>query len=621
MPGICGLVEADDSIDPAEIVSGMLAAMRHHAWYVERRADDQAANVSLGQLSLAAAPRQAANEEAIQCFCDGEIYNAAELTQQWSLPLASTDSAASILSAGFCLHGEAFLRSVEGAFAAAIWDARQQRLTLINDRFGQHPLYVAQPEGALLFASQIAPLWQHPELSPRHSAVGLAQFFTFGQYFNSDTSYEGITALPAASVLTCDAATGGVQRSVYWKVPRSNLPPGSPLDGIIDDVFDACQLAIRRQSQHTQGLGLALSGGLDARTILGFIDHDQVAMKTVCLGVPGSMDHTAAAQMAQWMGCQHHSYVLDHTFLDNFLQHMQHMVRLTDGQYLSQCIVMPTLPLYRELGIRVLLRGHAGELMHMSKAYAYSIDRDALTIRSDMQLEQWAMNHLQAYLLQGVDGPLLKGQSRGEMQQLALESLRAALAETAGVEPAPQRIWHLFVQQRLRRETPLSLAKFRSTVETRVPLLDGTLTPLLLSLPPEMKLDEMLQTRLLTRRRPGLLRAVNANTGTRMGASKTARSLSHFKMRALAKLGLRGYQPYERTGLWLRAQLAPVVEQVLLSEACLDRGVFEADTLRAVTRQHLSGARNHTYLLLALMISELRERQMTTASETRAMVV
>jgi hypothetical protein len=50
---------------------------------------------------------------------------------------------------------------------------------------------------------------------------------------------------------------------------------------------------------------------------------------------------------------------------------------------------MPTLSLYRDLSIEVLLRGHAGELMHMRKAYNYSLDDEALTIRDRSQLESW----------------------------------------------------------------------------------------------------------------------------------------------------------------------------------------------------------------------------------------
>ena len=47
-----------------------------------------------------------------------------------------------------------------------------------------------------------------------------------------------------------------------------------------------------------------------------------------------------------------------------------------------------------------------------------------------------------------------------------------------------------------------------------------------------------------------------------------------------AKLGLRGYQPYERLGLWLRRELRPLVEGLLLSPECLDRGVLTPDAVR-----------------------------------------
>ena len=70
---------------------------------------------------------------------------------------------------------------------------------------------------------------------------------------------------------------------------------------------------------------------------------------------------------------------------------------------------MPTLPLYRELGIEVLLRGHAGELLHMDKAYNYSLDRAALELRGEEDLRAWLLDHLRAYMVEAVDGPLFRG--------------------------------------------------------------------------------------------------------------------------------------------------------------------------------------------------------------------
>jgi hypothetical protein len=79
-------------------------------------------------------------------------------------------------------------------------------------------------------------------------------------------------------------------------------------------------------------------------------------------------------------------------------------------------------------------------------------------------------------------------------------------------------------------------------------------------------------------------------------------------MRVLAKLGVRGYQPYERLGLWLREDLRQLVERLLLSERFLERGVFDPSAVKTVVDGHLNRGRNHTYLLLAMMTLELGQR-------------
>ena len=105
------------------------------------------------------------------------------------------------------------------------------------------------------------------------------------------------------------------------------------------------------------------------------------------------------------------------------------------------------------------------------------------------------------------------------------------------------------------------------------------------------------------------MNVTNANTGTTMGAGPLRQKIATFKMRVLAKLGAKGYQPYERLGLWLRRELKELVRDVLLDDRCLGRGVFEPDTVRHVVRQHQEAGRNHTYLLMAMLIYEMGQRQ------------
>src|SRR5262249_20279157 len=158
----------------------------------------------------------------------------------------------------------------------------------------------------------------------------------------------------------------------------------------------------------------------------------------------------------------------------------------------------------------------------------------------------------------------------------------------------------MFIDQRLRRETALSLTEFDSVVETRLPYLDNEVVDELFAAPPELKLGDRIQAHILRNRRPEFLRVVNVNTRTILGAGPVRKAVSNFRGRVFAKLGVRGYQPYERLGLWLRRELRPLVERLLLNDRCLGRGVFDADALRSVVANHLHRGANHTYLLLAL---------------------
>jgi hypothetical protein len=276
------------------------------------------------------------------------------------------------------------------------------------------------------------------------------------------------------------------------------------------------------------------------------------------------------------------------------------MVRLTDGHYLDQGIVMATLPMYRDLGIEFLIRGHAGELAHMRKAYAYSLD-DSVLSASDSQLEAWLAKRLSAYMVEGMPADLFLA----DVPALARESLQTALARTSAGRAPIDRVWQLFLGQRLHRETALSMHKFGCFATVRMPYLGNDVVASLLAMPAPMKLGDGLQRSVLEHRRPDFLGVVNSNTGAAMGAGPIATTLAYYRMRISAKLGLPGYQHYEKLGLWLKRELKPMVDRTLLGESFLARGICRPDAVKRVIEQHASGAANHTFLLMALMIFEM----------------
>src|SRR5262249_41659542 len=126
---------------------------------------------------------------------------------------------------------------------------------------------------------------------------------------------------------------------------------------------------------------------------------------------------------------------------------------------------------------------------------------------------------------------------------------------------------------------------------------------------PGLKIGDRIQAHILRHRKPEFLGVVNANTGMPMEVGWPARAFGKFRLKVLAKLGVKGYQPYERLGLWLRRELRPLGEEVLLSKRCLARGVFNPQTVEKVVQQHFNRQRNHTYLILAMMIFETGQRE------------
>lgn len=516
---------------------------------------------------------------------------------------AKASSPAEILLQGYQSHGSQFLAELEGRFVAAIWSGEKRTLTLLSDKFGSKPLYYAQTSsGSFSFATSIQTVVAARQERSELDLQGFAQFFTFGHLWNTNTFYTGIHCLGPASEVVFDFESGCLDKTRYWRAEATQQQ--SKRKSLVA-ISRSLERAVHEQSVNTEGLAIALSGGLDARTILALVDTKQIPAECVSLGMEGSLDQRSAKRLADLAGCNYKQLVLGEGFLDEFESHLDRMIDLTDGHYLSQCIVMPTLPLYRKLGVKTLLRGHVGELLHMHKAYNFSIDEAFSQVKDDTSFQSWLWPRLQSHLSDGVDEPLLSGVSRQDFSEISRESLRTAIEGTGFWDLPIDRLSQLFLDQRTRRETAMSLTKFESVVDVRVPFLDSRFINAVFSAPQACRTGETSQEFILRKHHPEFLKPANSNTGAPVGASALLKRACYYRMRVLAKLGVPGYQPYERLGLWLRRELRTLVERVLLDRRCLDRGLLNPDCVRAVVKRHNVGSRNHTYLILAMIIVEL----------------
>ncbi|HKS39974.1 MAG TPA: asparagine synthase (glutamine-hydrolyzing), partial [Blastocatellia bacterium] len=167
-----------------------------------------------------------------------------------------------------CEWGRECLSRLNGMFAFAIWDARDESLLLARDRVGIKPLYYADTPAGFAFASEIKALLAIPEFDRAVDLSALDQFMTFLWTPDPKTAFRGIEKLPPAHCLVY--RDGKAEVFEYWDIAFDE-----------DDSISESEWAERLREQITRSvraqmiadvpLGAFLSGGLDSSTIIALM--------------------------------------------------------------------------------------------------------------------------------------------------------------------------------------------------------------------------------------------------------------------------------------------------------------------------------------------------------------
>jgi asparagine synthase (glutamine-hydrolysing) len=271
MCGICGIVSISGERQPESVrlrVNAMLQALSH------RGPDDVGLNASesavLGATRLAIRGgddgRQPMVDAAsgVVAVCNGEIDNHKEL-RRWlaerGRPVRPATDVA-VIPGMYLELGEAFAEKLIGAFAIAVWDPRERRLTLVRDRAGERPLFYTQTTDNIIFATEIASLVSECKLPVTFDHAALQRYLRFGLFVSPSSPFANIQKVPPGGIVQIDAR--GLRHSSYWRWNNVETAKQKPsLDGF-DRIF---RDAVRRQSDVDVDFGLFLSGGLDSSLI------------------------------------------------------------------------------------------------------------------------------------------------------------------------------------------------------------------------------------------------------------------------------------------------------------------------------------------------------------------
>jgi asparagine synthase (glutamine-hydrolysing) len=279
MCGIAGIVDLGPAAAPPalEDLHAMLAALRHRGpdeFGIYRDRTVGLAHARLSIIDLAHGQQPLCNEDGtLWVIFNGEIFNYVELRQELrALGHAfRTESDTEVIVHAFEAWGEAAFARFNGQFAIALWDARQERLTLARDRLGVRPLHLCQRGRRVYFASEVKAIFAADPAIPRaFDPVGLAETFTFWTVVPPQTPFAGVTEVEPGHVVTWSAG-GRVDRE-YWapRFPLASSRAASP-QSIADAarwVRDALEEAVRlRMLRSDVPVGCYLSGGLDSSVV------------------------------------------------------------------------------------------------------------------------------------------------------------------------------------------------------------------------------------------------------------------------------------------------------------------------------------------------------------------
>jgi asparagine synthase (glutamine-hydrolysing) len=202
---------------------------------------------------------------------NGEIYNAFDYTRELEAAgfrFRSRSDTEVILYLYEKYGLDETLARLNGMFALAIVDLREQRLHLVRDHLGVKPFYWTTVGSTVLFASETKAFLAHPGFQPEIDAEVVDEYLTYRFVAGERSLLKGVHPLRPGSVLTV-AANGSIASRRYWEVPDGPKSPWTEAQGIaqLDLVL---RNSVSSQLLSDVKVGCQLSGGLDSSMVTVF---------------------------------------------------------------------------------------------------------------------------------------------------------------------------------------------------------------------------------------------------------------------------------------------------------------------------------------------------------------
>lgn len=249
---------------------------------------------------------------------NGEIYNHRELRvlleKLGVAPKWHGQSDTETLLTALSYWGvEKTLNKLNGMFAFALWDRKDQQLWLARDRMGEKPLYYGLSKGIFLFGSELKALRAHPAWSGEIDHEAITLFLRYSYIPAPWSIFKGIRKLlPGHYILIKDKGQCVSEQRCYWDM-KEVAEKGKQESFIyspelIDMLEDQLLRSVAFRMESDVPLGAFLSGGVDSSTIVAMMQSQSSRpVRTFSIGFYETEFNEAqyAKAVAQHLGTDH----------------------------------------------------------------------------------------------------------------------------------------------------------------------------------------------------------------------------------------------------------------------------------------------------------------------------
>jgi asparagine synthase (glutamine-hydrolysing) len=573
------------------------------------------ARVGLGMrrlaiIDLAGGKQPITNEDgSVATVFNGEIYNFRELRSELEAAghVFRTQSDTEVIVHGYEQWGDDFVSRLNGMFAIAVYDTRNARLLLARDHVGIKPLYYTSTPDCLIWGSEIKALLASGLVQRELDPDALAQFIAWEYCPGETTLFKSVRKLLPGHLLTLDLSSGHREIRRYWRVPEAPAANGGDDRYWLDRVDAALHAAVRRQLVSDVPLGAFLSGGVDSSLITAAMGE----ALTFSIGFedPSYNELQHSTRVAQHLGVRHVTEVIRADALDLF----DHLMHFMDDP-IGDSSIFPTY-LVSKLARRhvtVSLSGDGGdELFGGYETYVAA----GLARRYDA-----LPSVLRRGLIEPAVGLLRPTKAKKGLVNKALRFVDGARNDAA----LGHARWRLFLTEAMKAQlfAPEALAAMTSPVgehverlfaeaRSREPVAQCLYVDLLSYLPDNIltKVDRMSMAVSLESRVPFLDKEIVELAFQVPDRLKIRGGISKWILKRIAEKYLPAeavYRPKEGFSVplkhWITGAYRGLTDE-LLSEPRIRRdGIFRWPEVERLKNEHLSGHRNHSHQLWAVMM-------------------